>query len=184
LRLFRAWSNIDQFLEQEQVRMEWFVVGRTEPPAPWDQIIEDYDANDDNAAYDQLMANELLSEGEIEQLKIYLEGTHQLELTIEEVKLPIKSGGLSHGLLLINGVKGFYPLAEEEGYPLEVSILGHYDCEIPDTPRCLSAKELDAGIKFLECLSANFSREAPDKAKDHELLQKIYAETGLKVVRD
>jgi len=164
--------------------MDWFVVGRTEPPAPWDAIIEDYDENDDNAAYDQIMANELLNRDEVEKLTVYLEDKHQLEINIEEVELPIKSGGLSHGLLLISGAKGFYPLAEEEDYPLEVSILGHYDCAIPDSPPCLSAKDLDAGMEWLDYLAANWSEGGRDRSKDRELLQKLYTKTGLRVVRD
>jgi hypothetical protein len=86
--------------------------------------------------------------------------------------------------LLISGAKGFYPLAEEEDYPLEVSILGHYDCQVPDSAKCLAAKDFEAGSKFLEYLSANKSVDIADRSQDRELLQKIYAETGLRVVRD
>ncbi len=184
LRLFKAWSVIDKFLGQEQVRMEWFVVGRTEPPAPWDELIRDYDEEDENAAYDQIMVNELLNEIEIEQLAAYLDDKHQLELNYEEAELPIKSGGLSYGLLLISGAKGFYPLAEEKGYPLQVSILGHYDCQVPDIPRCLSNQDLDTGSRFLEYLAANGYAVLRGRSSNQDLLKKIYAETGLKVILD
>lgn len=171
-------------MEQEQVRMDWFVVGRTEPPAPWDEIILDYDEEDDNAVYDRIMVTELLNELEVEQLTAYLDHTHQLALNLEEVELPVKSGGLSHGLLLISGAKGFYPLAEEEGYPLAVSVLGHYDCKEIETGRCLSSEDLDAGSKFLQCLSDYWPDDSADRSKDRELLQKIYADTGLRVIQD
>lgn len=182
--MFKAWSVIDRFMGQEQVRMDWFVVGRTEPPAPWDEIILDYDEEDDNAVYDRIMVMEWLSEAEVEQLAAYLEHKHQLALNIEEVKLPVKSGGLSHGLLLISGETGFYPLAEEEGYPLAVAVLGHYDGRGVETLRCLSMQELNAGRKLLQYLSDHCSDNIVDRLQDEELLKKIYAETGLKVIQD
>jgi len=182
MRLFRAWSIIDSFFGQDQVRMDWFVVGRTEPLAPWDKLIRDYDEEDDNAVYDQIMASELLNEDEVKQLSQYLEQKHRLAINLEEVELPMISGGLSYGLRLISGAKGFYPLAEESDYPLEVSILGHYDCEIAAPPKCLSHKELEDGCKFLECLTNDWPDIKVDELKAAELLQKIYAATGLKIV--
>ncbi len=184
LRLFKAWSIIDKFLEQEQVRMDWFVVGRAEPPAPWEEMIIDYDEEDDNAIYDRIMVTELLNESEVKQLAVYLDHKHQLELYTEEVELPIKSGGLSHGLLLISGAKGFYPLVEEEGYPLEVSVLGHYECKETETVKSLSPKDLNAGITFLQCLADYWPYDSTDESKGQELLQKIYADTGLRVIQD
>ncbi len=185
MRLFKAWSIIDKFLEQEQVRMDWFVVGRAEPLAPWDELIMDYDGEDDNAVYDQIMASELLNEVEVEQLTAYLEGKHQLAINVEPVELPMKSGGLSHGLRLISGAKGFYPLAEEPEYSLNISILGHYDCQVPETHEGLSSKDLEVGRKFLDCLASQCPDIGMDKWGDsQELLQKIYAATGLRVVLD
>lgn len=165
--------------------MDWFVVGRTEPPAPWDALIMDYDEEDDNAVYDQIMASELLNEVEVEQLTAYLGGKHQLAINVEEVELPMRSGGLSYGLRLISGAKGFYPLAEEPEYTMNVSILGHYDCEMQDMSKCLSPIDLDAGCKFLEFLTSNWTEmEKEESSARQELLQRIYAETGLRVVLD
>lgn len=183
LRLFKAWSIIDKFMEQEQVRMDWFVVGRTDPPAPWDEIIVDYDEEDANADYDRIMVTELLHEKEVEQLAAFLDRKHQLKLNVEEVVLPMRSGGLSHGLLLISGAKGFYPLAEEEDYPLAVSVLGHYACQEVDTGKCLSATDLDAGRSFLYHLFDHLPEDIHDRSKDEELLEKIFADTGLRVIR-
>ena len=184
MRLFRAWSIVDDLRGRDPIRMDWFVVGRNEPLAPWEELIRDYDESDENAAYDQILANELLTEDETLQLKSYLAAEHNLDLQFEEVKLPIKSGGLSFGLLLISGEKEFYALADEEGYPLDIAILGHYDCQPAGSPRLLSAEELAEGIEFLQMIFKASTESGADLNALQEGLQEVYTVTGLRVTRD
>ncbi len=152
MRLYKAWSVVDNFSGQEQVRLDWFVVGRTVPLAPYAELIQNYDEEVEDSCYDQILVNELFAESELEELRAYLARSHRLDLQSEELIMPVKSGGLSYGLLLISGEKDFYTLADEEGYNLPLSILGHYDGKgrafpalLPDiyqTPRKIPKRRL------------------------------------------
>jgi hypothetical protein len=129
-RLFRAWSIVENFMDQDQVKFNWFVVGRTEPVAPYEELVENYDENDEESVYDRLLVDEFFTAPEVEELRGYLQRIHKLQIEVEEISLPVRSGGLSYELLLISGKKNFYTLADEDGYNLSVAILGHFDkCE-------------------------------------------------------
>lgn len=183
VRLFRAWSMVDNFLGQEQVRLDWFVVGRTAPPAPYEELIRHYDENDENACYDEILVNELLQEPELEELQIYLSSKHQIGLQREEVSLPVKSGTLSYGLLLISGERGFYALADEKEYDLSVSVLGHYDAKEVDISASLSETDIETGKNFLEIVFEHMNVAGVDGDDLNDLLQKIYTEKGLQVMK-
>ncbi|MDD2585872.1 MAG: hypothetical protein PHT79_07235 [Syntrophomonadaceae bacterium] len=129
VRLFKAWSIVDNFYEKDQVLLNWFVVGRQTPIAPYEELVDNYDENEDEVWCDHLLVNEFFTEPEIEGLRDYLLEFHELEVRVEEVSLPVCSGGLSYSLLLINGAKDFYPLADEKEYKLDISVLGHFDLE-------------------------------------------------------
>lgn len=182
MRLFRAWSMVDNFLGQEQVRIDWFVIGRTAPPAPYEELIRDYDQEDENACYDEILANELFIETEIDELKKYLFSRHQIALQFEAVEVPIKTGTLSYGLLLISGEKGFYGLVEEADYDLSFSVLGHYDVQEVKPPRSLHQEDLELGSNFLARVFEHLNIIGIEREEIHDLLKKIYAEQGLKVV--
>lgn len=183
VRLFRAWSMVDNFMGQEQVRLDWFVAGRSAPPASYEELIRNYDADDENASYDEILVNELLQESEIEELQAYLSNKHQLELQWDEVTLPVKPGILSYGLLLISGERGFYALADEKDYDLSVSILGHYDAKEVAVSASLSEEDLALGNDFLEQVFKHLDLEDIEREDVKDLLQKIYAENGLQVIK-
>lgn len=184
VRLYKACSVVDNFMGQDQVRLDWFVVGRTVPLAPYAELIQDYDADNEDSCFDQVLVNELFTEFEGEELRAYLGKSHQLDLQLEEVTLPVKPGGLSYGLLLISGEKSFYTLADEEGYDLSLSILGHYDGRGMVTPAALSEKDRDMGTRFLEQVFDYLNLEGIDGSELVDLLHRIYSESGLRVVKD
>lgn len=184
VRLFRAWSVVDNFRGQEQVIFNWFVVGRQTPVVPYTQLVDNYDENDNEAWCDHLLVNELFTESEIKELRTYLLNSHQLEVEAEEVLLPVKSGGLSYGLLLINGAKGFYPLADEKDYNLSISVLGHFELEEDALSELLSYEEVKTGIEFLSIVFSNLNISMAELDNLTDLLNKIYEETGLCVQKD
>ncbi|MDD3888417.1 MAG: hypothetical protein PHR65_00655 [Syntrophomonadaceae bacterium] len=177
-QLFRAWSVIDGCLGQDQVKFNWFVVGRSIPVFPYEELIENYDENLEEVCYDQMWVNEFFAEAEVEELRDYLLNTHEIELQVEEVLLPVRAGGLSYGLLLISGQSRFYTLADEEGYKLSVSVLGHYDLEEEQSSNLLSDEDLQMGVKFLERVFTNLNISVLEKNELIALLNKIYKETG------
>lgn len=182
IRLYKAWSVVDNFMGQDQVRLDWFVVGRTVPLAPYRELIHDYDEDVEDCCYDQILVNELFTESEGEELRAYLGSSHQLDLQLEEVTVPVKSGGLSFGLLLISGEKSFYSLADEEGYNLPLSILGHYDGKGMAISASLS--DIDTGIIFLEKVLSRLNLIEVDRSQLADVLQKVYAESGLHVTQN
>jgi hypothetical protein len=182
VRLYKAWSVVDDFMGQDQVRLDWFIVGRTLPVAPYAELIRDYYEDGEDACYDQILVDELFTEPEAEELKTYLAQSHQLEVQLEEVALPLKSGGLSCGLLLMSGEKSFYALADEEGYSLSRSVLGRYDAKIMEAcASFLSKEEIDMGTSFLEKVFNHLNLVEVDRGELAELLQRIYSESGLHV---
>ena len=184
VRLYKAWSVVDNFMGQDQVRLNWFVVGRTVPLVPYAELIQDYDDDLEDSCYDQVLVNELLTESEGEELRAYLGTSHQLDLQLEEVTLPVKPGGLSYGLLLISGEKSFYTLADEEGYNLKLSILGHYDGKGMAVLAPLSDIDLNMGTSFLDKVFNHLNLVGVDRSELALLLQKIYSESGLHVTQD
>jgi hypothetical protein len=184
VRLYKAWSVVDDFMGQDQVRLDWFVVGRTVPVAPYAELIRDYYEDGEDACYDQILVDELFTEPEAEELKIYLAQSHQLDLQMEEVALPVKSGGLSCGLLLMSGEKNFYTLADEEGYSLSLSILGHYAGKVVEASASLSKEEINMGTSFLEKVFSHLNLVGVDRRELADLLQRIYSESGLHVAKD
>ncbi|MEN6459865.1 MAG: hypothetical protein ABFC94_00650 [Syntrophomonas sp.] len=180
-RLFRAWSVIDGCLGQAQVKFNWFVVGRSTPVLPYEELIENYDENQDEVCYDQMWVNEFFTEAEVEELRAYLLKSHETAVHVEEVLLPVRAGGLSYGLLLINGQSHFYTLADEQGYNLSVSVLGHYDLEEKKSSNILSNEDLQFGAKFLERVFTNLNIAGLEQNEQIALLNKIYEETGLYV---
>lgn len=184
VRLYKAWSVVDNFMGQDQVRLDWFVVGRTVPFAPYAELIQDYDETVEDSCFDQILVNELFTESEGEELRAYLGRSHQLDLQLEEVTLPLKSGGLSYGLLLISGEKSFYTLADEEGYNLRLSVLGHYDSKGTAASASLSNTDINRGTRFLEKVFSHLNLMGVGRRELVETLQAIYSESGLHVVKD
>jgi len=183
VRLFRAWSLLDEFMGHDQVMFNWFVAGRPVPIVPYEELIEDFDEDQEEVGYDKMLANELLTEAEVGELREYLIKHHNVEVQVEEVLLPIQAGGLSYGLLLISGENGFYSLADEETYELRVPILGHYKVE-EDPTSLLSIEEIEIGTIFLGKIFDNLKISAIDQNQKIGLLKEIYEETGLLVKRD
>jgi hypothetical protein len=183
VRLYKAWSVVDNFMGQDQVRLDWFVVGRTVPLAPYAELIQDYDEDIEDSCFDQVLVNELFTESEGEELRTYLDRSHQLDLQLEEVAVPVKPGGLSYGLLLISGEKSFYTLADEEGYNLRLSILGHYDVKGIAASVSLSDKDISMGTVYLQKVFRHLNLVGVDRNELVSLLQEIYAESGLHVVK-
>jgi hypothetical protein len=183
-RLYRAWSVVDGCLGQDQVKFNWFVVGRSIPVFPYEELIDNYDENQDEACYDQMWVNEFFTEAEIEDLRDYLRTSHKVELQVEEVLLPVRAGGLSYGLRLISGQSRFYTLADEEGYKLSISVLGQYDLEAEKSSHHLSDKNLQIGTEFLRQVFTNLNLSLLDDNELITLLNKIYEDTGLCVQQE
>lgn len=181
VRLFRAWSVVDNYQGQDRVKFDWFVAGRQIPVGSYEELIDNYNEQDREAWCDQLLLNEFFTEVEIMELKDYLLNTHQLGVQVEEVSLPIRSGGLSHGLQLINGVNGFYSLADEAGYNLGVAVLGQFEMAKEELANALTKEEVQRGVAFLKLIFQELDLPWLEQKAIAPLLNKICRATGFYV---
>jgi hypothetical protein len=182
-RLFKAWSILKDQDDDNEARIYWFVVGREEPVIPYEQLIDDYDPDYSETQFDELYVNEFFTKEELEKLKDYLYREHQLETFAEEVLLPVKAGGRSYGLLLISGIKGFYMLADEESYDLDISVLGHSEMlkeNITKKPT-ISKEALTNGTNFLKMVFNKLEIEHPGDKDLSSVITSIYEEFGFYV---
>lgn len=185
-RLYRAWSMVDNFRGYNQVKLNWFVVGRQKPVAPYEDLIRDYQ-EDDEIWYDHIYVKELLTESEVEELRDYIKKTHNSELQTEIIELPVKRGILSYGLLMMAGQGDFYFLADEKDYNLSVPILAYYDLEgCPAVPPEETPQEetKNAGIQFLELFLKEMGLPPVHDTVLQNAVDKIYDEHRLHVVRE
>jgi hypothetical protein len=84
----------------------------------------------------------------------------------------------------MSGEKNFYTLADEEGYSLSLSILGHYDGKVVEASASLSKEEINMGTSFLEKVFSHLNLVGVDRRELADLLQRIYSESGLHVAKD
>ncbi len=184
VRLFKAYSVVKQFLGQDRVTFNWFAVGRPVPILPYEQLIQDFDENEDESWYDKMFVDELFTIDEVTELKKYLWDHHEIEIQEEEIAFPVKSGQLSNSLLLISGEKGFYSLADEEDYQLSIPILGHFKSLGTEDHRGLSEEDIQNGIRFLLSAFRDLNIAEMEQTKVAQFLNNIYAEQGFFVQKN
>ena len=144
LKLYRAYSIMDDFLGYGQIKVHWFCEDRNEPIGPYDQLIQDFEPGQNLYAEDSI--NECFTEEEIEQLREYLERVHGYKLHAIEVNLPMPEcmpyGAIGAGGVLAMSTSGelgiirghhddYYMLSTEEEYSLPFKVWGYFDTAEP-----------------------------------------------------
>lgn len=138
LKLYRAYSIIDDFLGYGQIKVHWFCEHRNGSIGPHDQLIQDYMPGEN--LYAEVSIDECFTEEEIEQLREYLERVHGDKLHAIEVNLPMPEcmpyGAIGALCIFkpdgeISAVEDYYMLNEEEEYSLPFKVWGYFDTEEP-----------------------------------------------------
>jgi hypothetical protein len=204
-KLYRAYSEIDNFLGRDGVRLTWFVPERKTPlELDYVTLIEDFDAAkyarlnaDHDAGYglsDKEIGflqfcdcaigfiNEHFTEAEAAHLADYLEKTYGVIIQTEEARLPTNLQVVPTVECSLSEGVGFFKLPEEDenGYDLPVPVWGFYDLRL-NPLAASSAPYIGYGIAYLETAleKLGFAPVAP------EVLAKVVAalatERGLKV---
>ncbi|ADI02241.1 MAG TPA: hypothetical protein GXX39_00900 [Syntrophothermus lipocalidus] len=186
--LYRAWSVVDGFRGHDRVRLNWFVIGREKPVAPYEELIKDYDSDDAEIVYDHLVVKELLTLQELEELRQYITNTHNTEIFAEKVELPVRRGGLSYSLVMMSGQDDFIFLPEEAGYNLSVNILAHYDLKgCPPAANIETVEALEGlenwELRFLQLCLQELGILSFDEDALAEIAKKVSDSHGLAVVR-
>ena len=100
VKLYYAFSLIDssRLLSGQNpetfVRVDWVCYLRDEPLIPYAQLIENFDYlpnTDKEKLWIQRRANYLLSQPEVDELKLYLEKQYSFSIEVEEAKLPLNA---------------------------------------------------------------------------------------------
>ena len=148
MRLFSAWSIVDNVDGYDGVTFNWFYAGRKKPLGPYNELIADYHNLDRVIRpYMENYVGELFTDEEIMSLKAYLcrrfpTGCHirsrghyhtqQIELFVAEMPLPIKEPARDKNIILRNaihsgGLLDGYIFSNEDGYDLPFKANAYFD---------------------------------------------------------
>ncbi|MGE5415147.1 MAG: hypothetical protein ACM3UZ_00010 [Acidobacteriota bacterium] len=182
LRLYRAWSVVNNFRGRDQVRFNWFCKSRKQPVGLYADLIRNYDPASGDAEYDQMSINEYFGAAEIEQLRRYLRLKHHVELYTEEVELPAEAGLMPIGILPTDSLRDYYSLDEEEGYNLTISVSAFYSLEgSPETRDYFKGTpEEQYGVIYIrKAMDAMGYRITLDQAQLEDVVRAIFHQYGM-----
>lgn len=132
MTLYRAFSLIDssRLLSGENpesfVKVDWVCYLRDEPLVPYEQLIENFDdlpQTGKQKLWVQRRANYLLSQEEVDELKLYLEKQYSFAVEVAAAKLPLKVEEIPN--FNEQDITGTIILRDrDEPFPLSVGIIG------------------------------------------------------------
>lgn len=132
MTLYYAFSLIDssRLLSGDNpenfVKVDWVCYLRDEPLIPYDQLIENFEdlpQTGKQKLWIQRRANYLLSQEEVDELKLYLEKQYSFTIEVEVAKLPLKVEQIPN--FNEKDITGTIILRDrDEPFPLSVGIIG------------------------------------------------------------
>ncbi len=186
MKLYRAWSRVNNYRGRDQVRFNWFCENRAKPVAPYDELIKNYDPTDRDAIEEQRTVNEYFTAQEIDELKRYLEKYHNTQLVFEEIVVPVERGLMPLRSMPLGGLRDFYKLSSEDDYNLKIPVWAFFTLEgCPQTKDVLRGTAEEAnGVLFLQRalkdldLPGDFEKEYLE-----DIVRAIFHQEGLYVVK-
>lgn len=132
MNVYRVFSLVDstRLLSGENpekfVKVDWVCYLRDEPLVPYPQLIQNYQASPETGKkkiWLQRRANYLLSESEVEELKLYLEKFYSFSVEVERVSIPMQVENIPS--FNEKDITGTIILRDrDEPFPLSVGIIG------------------------------------------------------------
>jgi len=158
IKLYSVSTVAPVFRAHKDVDISWYITDRSEPVAPYEQLITGYHKLDESdREYSEGYIDELFTAKEAEQLKDYLQDVLGVdEVLIEEHKLPLgrdlhriseesqrwvkdelgiyipiedPSGWMPYGAIPVGGSSDMLELDQMEEYDLPFGVWGYYDLE-------------------------------------------------------
>ena len=126
VELFSAHSIADEYCGYNDVKFNWFNTDRTTPVAPYESLIEGYEPTN-GLSYAEGCVNELFTKHEVELLRVFLKRSHNSELHVKAVDLPISSRVAGYSAMAVGGGTDFYMLDQTPGYDLPFRVHGYFD---------------------------------------------------------
>jgi len=135
--LFHVRSSVKKLHGHRDVCLDWFVVDRARPIAPYAELIAGYDEpSDHDYTYPKGAVDELFSAAEARALIEYLDkhlGTESTQ-SMKQAGIPIDRNTCGLGAIPVGGPQGFLMLSERNEWPLPFKVWGYYDLRghVPD----------------------------------------------------
>lgn len=154
-QLFSLYARVDDFLGHDNVPFVFFVAGRKGKLGPYEQLIKNFDPNNEDTGYQQGFVDEMFTTEEMTQAIEYLTSNYGTEITVKGNTVPIDAGNyMPTGAIPVGGPTGFLWLEKDENYSLPFAMWVYYD--------------LRSGIKRQEDLTKKFQlTKAADQANDN-----------------
>jgi hypothetical protein len=156
-KLYSAYSVVNDFHDRDNVNFVWFVRSRQTPLPDTAALVKRFD--DIKAASQRRLLDRrvqsLFSESEVKALQRYLAKTHDAELFVRKIDLPLKDKDLPALFPMekesIVADTGLYLLAQEKSYALPFEVWAFYDLrQCPFTAEAQARQKARlAGVRFM-----------------------------------
>lgn len=152
VKLFSAYSLVDNFHGHDMVKLHWIYLGRKKPIASFERLIGDYKHTDERVRpFLESYVMELFAGEEADTLRSCLM-QHGLELHVEEERLPV-SGGLTpmpYRQAPVSAGRGFHYLPESDRGILPFEVCAYYDVSFCPPSLQLQGAQRERGTVYLE----------------------------------
>jgi hypothetical protein len=130
-KIFSVHSLVRNFHYQgkyyEEVKVSWFVLGRTMSLVPYAEVIQDYGQLDEKErAFPEEYVNEQFGREEAEALKKYLDRQPGTATRIEAIELPVMANASGCQRLVAGNGNDFLPLHKGKSYSLPFKVAGYF----------------------------------------------------------
>jgi hypothetical protein len=187
IRLFSAYSMVDDFKGYDRVRLNWVCLERRSPLAPYSRLIEGYaQIGEQVRPFFEQYAKELFTEDEIGLLGSHLQGGLGVGFTANEELIPLPSVFIPRPFRQIKpgGPMGFFKPAGGGVQGLPFDFCGYYDLSRCPPSLVVQPEAVEKGVEFLR---ESLRELGIDPAGYEPLLkpavEKVYDERGLMVDR-
>lgn len=153
VRLFSAYSLVDNYQGCDGVRLNWVCLERENPVAPYEGLIEGYKNLDERVRpYFEEFIRELFTEDEIQSLENYLMENYSSDLHIHEETLPASSIFIPMPFrqACFGKGRGFHYLFEDAHYDLPFKVGAYFDLRNCPPSIALQPTMKAKGLAYLE----------------------------------
>jgi hypothetical protein len=184
VKLFSAYSLVDNYCGRDGVRLNWIYMGRKKPAVPFQAAIEDYSGIDEGMRpYFEDYVNELFTEEEVLSLQDFSSRNLEVSLQLKEVKLPVPGVFIP---MPFNGIpagegRGFYHPREQEN-ELPFQVCAYFDLRSCPASVCMQKEPREHGVAYLrEAIKALGLNAELNMEQLSAAVESLYNRFGLQV---
>lgn len=187
VRLFSAYSMVDDFKGYDCVRLNWICLERKSPVAPYGALIDGYaQISEQVRHFFEQYVKELFTEDEVELLGGRIKAVFSENFIINEETVPFPSVFIPTPYRQIKPgePRGFFKPAGESEADLPFDFCGYYDLSRCPPSLDIQSEAREKGVEFLrESLKELGIDAAEYEPSLRGAVEKIYDERGLRVDR-